>query len=251
MARKRFDSLRAELDRLGRQEVRLPDWDPYILGEHPDLRHQLVPAREAARIELERWRCGRFPSVALSVADAVFSKQKEYTVAVRTSTRPFAQFFGRMSLRDFCSFDPGNMFRLTFGKEPRPEKERSHLAPEGRLRTIREVCRVLRVAEVETVEATRKALAFVSGTPELDTQLVSVFGFGDRMLANLRMNVGILTVKADVHIARFLAPYLGLSEDADTGFFHRELQEGRDVLGMEPFEVDQLVWYTSAASGRV
>ena len=70
------------------------------------------------------------------------------------------------------------------------------------------------------------------------------------MLANLRMNVGVLTVKPDVHVRRFLAPYLGLSEEAKDEEFERALSESCDAIGMEPFEVDQIIWYTKAASGR-
>lgn len=242
--------LRDNLDELGRRPVRLPAWDAYILGQTVELTHEIVGAREAARRELARWRSGRFPSLALAVADAVFSKQKDYAVAVRTATRPFAQTFAAMPIDEFCAFDRGNMFRLTFGKEPRPGKERAHLAPEGRIRTIHEACGVLRDAGLDTPAAARAALAIPPAIRGLDQRLTRVFGFGDAMLANLRMNVGVLTVKPDVHVRRYLAPLLGLTADASSDELERSLSKCRDAIGMEPFEVDQLIWYTKAASGR-
>ncbi len=246
----RLAELRTELEALGRKQIRLPAWDPFILGSTDRLAHETLPARDAARRELKRWQSGRFPSLALAVADAVFSKQKDYEVAVQTATRPFAQAFAAMPLGDFCTFDRGNVYRLTFGKDPRPGKERAHLAPEGRVRTIQEVCNVLLGAGVETPDAARTALAMPPGVPGLDLRMTSVFGFGGAMLANVRMNVGVLTVKPDVHIRRFLASYLDLREDADDSEFEARLVAARDALGMEPFEVDQIIWYAKAASGR-
>lgn len=240
-----YGALRDELARLGTLGVRLPDWDPFILGETDRLEWIDLPAMQAARHELLRWRSGRFPSLVIAVADAVFSKQRDYEVAVRTMTRPFALAFREMPLVEFVKLDEADVHQRVFVKAPRPGNP-NHLSPEGRIRTIGRAASLLAARGISTPEEARVALS----EDKLSSALLSVFGFGEAMLANVRMNVGLLGMKLDVHVRAFLAPYLGIAVNAPAQEFENRLTAGWDAIGMEPFEVDQIVWYTRAASGR-
>ncbi len=251
MTPERLAELSSAIDQLGQQRVTFTHWDPFILGDADDLATELMTAREAGQREIERWRAGRFDSVQLAVADAVFSKQQDYRSAVRSATRPFAAAFRSMPLAAFSDLESGEVFRRTFGREPNRDKERAHLSPEGRIRTICEVSRLLVEAAVGTVEDAREALAAAPPDLDLARRLKRVFGFGPAMLANLRMNVGVLTAKPDVHVKRFLAPFMGVSETAQAQTFIKALEQLRDATGLEPFEVDQVIWYAKAVSGRV
>jgi hypothetical protein len=63
------------------------------------------------------------------------------------------------------------------------------------------------------------------------------------------MNLGCLTVKADVHVIRFLAPYLGISPSAPPDLYERKLTTAAPRLGFDTFTIDQIVWYTESDSG--
>ena len=199
---------------------------------------------------MERWRAGRFPSLPLAIADAVFSKQKDYRSAVRTATRPFATAFAQMPLPDFCSLDQETVFKSTFERPARSGKEGSHLSPEGRIRSIREASLAFLEEGILTPEEARRDLGIPPTVEIVSKKLQACFGIGGDMLANIRMNVGVLTVKPDVHVRAFLAPYLGLQMTSPAHQFETKLNAAREVLGLDPFEVDQIIWYTQAASGR-
>lgn len=236
--------LRRELETLGRRPVLLKAWDPYILGATDTLAAEVLPAREAARRELVRCSEPRFPSLALAAADALFSKQRDYEVAVREATRPFAAAFAQLPLRDLLTIPAADVFRRTFGRDPHAGSELQHLSPEGRIRTIVDACRVFSSAATTTPEAARGVLGAHAHRTVLGKQLLRVFGLKGAMLQNICINVGLPTVKADIHVRRFIAPYLGLSVEAPAAAFEEALLAARPTLGLEPFEVDQIIWYT-------
>ena len=78
--------LRHELERRSSTRINFYDWDPYILGATDQLTPEVLPAGELARREEARWSRGRFPSIPLCIADAVFSKQREYLSVVRSES---------------------------------------------------------------------------------------------------------------------------------------------------------------------
>jgi hypothetical protein len=246
----RLQDLRREFERRADLLVRFHHWDPYILGEDHELRSEVLRAGEVARREFERWRCSRFPSIQLAVADAVFSKRRGYMVAVRTGVRPFAREFGRMPLVDFLAVPWVEVFMRTFGEPPADALgKHGHLSSEGRVKTIVRGASVLHGLGLTSTEQARAELGTPRGEARVRDALGDVWGLGPALQANILMNLGRLTVKADVHVIRVLAPYLGLEPNASPSTYERALTTAAPQIGMDPFVIDQIVWYTSARSG--
>lgn len=246
------DRLRAALAQLGSRPVRFHHWDRFILGADRELQAEALPARTVAQRERERWSAGRFPSIQLSIADAVFSKQREYRSAVRASIRPFALAHATMPLSEFCSRPWEQVYQSTFGACPRdPNRpQHHHLSPEGRVRTIVAASSVMLALGFSAPAQARVAMSHREGMTRVRQELLAVPGLGDALVSNFAMNVGHLTIKLDVHVRHWLAPLLQIAVDAAPHQFEAALRQACVAIGEDPFEVDQMIWYVHAASGR-
>lgn len=240
--------LRRELARRAALTVTLHDWDPYILGETAALRARELPAGDVARNEERRWRAGRFPSVQLAIADAIFSKVRKYDAAVRSDVRPFAAAFGREPLATFARRDWREVFRGTYGREADAATTPHHLSNEGRCATIVAAAAAMLAQGVDSPAAARARAEQPGGDAGMRRALGSAPGMGPALQAYTLMNLGVLTLKADRHVIRVVAPFLGLPDGASPDAYESALVRAQGELGMSPFVVDQIVWYTEAAS---
>ena len=247
------EHLRAELATLGEVRVWWTDWDAFVLGTAAAPEQELIPAAEAARREVGRWHRGRFASLPLAVADAVFGRHRRYADAVRTAIRPFAGFFGRMTLDEFLRFDADNAFRLTFDREPDPGKSGQHQSPEGRMRSVRGVCAVLRDARIRTPAGARRVFAAPESQRYADVRraLGGVFGVGEATVQDLARNVGVTAPRLELAARRWLAPRLELRASASVDDFAAALAAVAEDCGKTPFEIDQLVWHARVHAARV
>jgi hypothetical protein len=240
--------LRRELARRAALTVTLHDWDPYILGESASLRARELPAGAVARSEERRWRAGRFPSVQLAIADAIFSKVRKYDAAVRSDVRPFAAAFGREPLATFARRDWREVFRATYGRDPDAATAPHHLSNEGRCATIVAAAAAMLASGVDSPAAARAMAEQPGGDAGMRRALGSAPGMGPALQAYTLMNLGVLTLKADRHVIRVVAPFLALPDGASPDAYEAALVRAQGELGISPFVVDQIVWYTEAAS---
>ncbi|MEQ1736465.1 MAG: hypothetical protein ABL886_08680 [Rhodoglobus sp.] len=243
-----LSGLRRELERRASMSVDLHDWDHYILGETATLGSRTMTAGAAARHEEQRWRVGRFPSVQLAIADAIFSKVRKYEAAVRNDVRPFAAAFGCEPLTAFAQRDWRGVYRATYHREPDSTTEPHHLSNEGRCATIVEASSAMLADGVDTPAAARARAGLSGGDARMRRALSSACGMGPALQAYTLMNLGLLTLKADRHVIRVVAPYLGLPASASPAAYEAALVAAQADLGMSPFLVDQIVWYTEASS---
>jgi hypothetical protein len=247
-----MESLREELGRRAQLEVEFTDWDAFILGKTSELAVTRLPAGEVARLEYDRWRLGRFPSIQLAVADALFSKTRKYQVVVRTCVRSFAEAFGQMPLAQFVVQPWRDVYRGVFGHVPEDVSDRSyhHLSDEARVQSTLAGSRAFESCGIGTPREFAARLAAPGGEAYLRRILSSVTGIGPALQSYALMNLGLLTLKADRHVIRVAAPYLGLSPDASPKEYESRLAALTPALGLSSFEIDQILWYTEAAIPR-
>jgi hypothetical protein len=241
-----IDGLRDELGRRAALTVRWPEWDPYILGETDHLLERSGPAGELAEREARRWQRGRFESLAVCVADAVFGKQKGYEVAIRTAVRPFAMAHQNLSLDRFCELHWSCVYERTFERTPTDlsGQRHHHLSAEGRIRTIVDAAAMFRSLGVLTPSMGREHYADPKRADSIESAMGRVHGIDIAVAAGIRMNLGVLTVRPDDRVRRVLGPLLQIPPTAAAATFRRALDEVAPDLGLEPFVVDQIIWYT-------
>lgn len=242
------ESLRREL--LKRSAIMVPftDWGAFILGHTRDTPVSMMPAGDVARRELERWRNGRFPTIQLAVADSVFSKTRKYEVVVRTCIRPFAAAYGSMPLELFCGMKWQQIYRTVFGSEPgQGSGKQSHLSDESRVRSVLEASQAFLDSGILTPSRVREISSEAGGESSIRRILGSARGIGPALQAYALMNLGILTLKADRHIIRVVAPHLGLAAHAPPSEYERRLRSLETELGFTAFEVDQILWHTESS----
>ena len=238
---------RLELARRAALTVTLHDWDRYILGETASLGARELPAGEVARSEERRWRAGRFQAVQLAIADAIFSKVRKYKSAVCNDVRPFAAAFGMEPLATFARRDWRDVFRRTYDREPGEVTSPHHLSNEGRCATIVAASLAMLLEGLDSPATVRARAEQLGGNASMRRVLGSAPGMGPALQAYTLMNLGVLTLKADRHVIRVVAPFLGLAGGASPDIYEAALVRVQGELGMSPFLVDQIVWYTEAA----
>lgn len=233
---------------LAGKQVRLWLWDPYILGHSPTLDYQVMTARQAGRLELERWRRGRFPTIQLAVADAVFSKQKRYRAAVLSAIHPFAIAWGESEFIEFCELPWPTIYERTFGTTPRdPENPtHNHLSPEGRVQTILAASQRILALGFTTTNSVRTHLVTPAGNPSIKDELKKVRGLGDALISNTCMNLGALQAKLDTHVRRIIHECTSIAVDADASRMATALSAVAALTGYHVFEIDQIIWYALA-----
>jgi hypothetical protein len=246
-----IEGLRREIERRAATTVPFTDWDAFILGTSQNLTQTLMQAGAIATREAARWRLGRFQSIHLAIADAVFSKVRDYAVAVRDGVRPFAAAFAEIPLRQFAALEWPMVFERVFLHQPAPEfgPQPHHLSNEGRILTTVAGSRALLQLGFETAAQVREALTTAGGEDRIRRALGAVPGLGPALQAYTLMNLGRMTLKADRHVIRVVAPYLDLSPEASPADFEQCLGQVAPQLGRSFFEIDQILWY-SEADGR-
>lgn len=248
-----LEGLRKDLAERSNRRVKLYEWDPYILGDVPNLSYRELSAKELAEFEEKRWRSGRFSGrsgeLTLCVADAILSAQKKYEIAARTVLRPFAQLFQQVPLHDFAVMEWPTVFHSLFRREP-DHGDTHHLSYEGRIRTTIGVARRFVQAGVQNTTDLKLAFADPARRIQLQRNVTAERGLGPALFAYIGMNAGHLTMKLDTHVRRVLAPYLGLRNSDPAEKFEQALVTIESALGMTPFQADQIIWYTESESGK-
>lgn len=233
--------------------VPFQDWDSFILGTTAEIHREMLAAGSIAERETERWRRGRFPSIQLAVADAAFSKVRDYEVAVRNCIRPFARAFADTPLQVFAALPWSQVFLAVFDRTPTgtDEHQHHHLSNEGRIQSTVSGAQTFLRLGLDTPVRVRARLAEPNGEVSIRRALESVPGLGPALHAYLLMNLGRMTLKADRHVIRVVAPYLDLAPDASPSDFEQALHHVAPKLGRSPFEIDQILWYTEAESRKL
>jgi len=240
--------LASALRDLGEVRVHWTHWDDFIEGRAQALTNLVLPAREVAARELQRWRAGRFSALQVAIADAVFSKQKIYRTAVTNHIRPFAKAWMNVPFEAFCGEAWTKVHTQTFGKEPKDPHAptHNHLSSEGRIRTILDAGqRLQRLGLREAKEASAWAQD-VTKRIRMEEALRATTGLGEALVSNILMNLGHLRPKLDTHVRAVVSETTGITFDAAPHEMLQRIEEAGMELGMHPFEIDQVIWYARA-----
>lgn len=241
-------SLATALRELGEVRVHWTHWDDFIEGRATALTSLVLPAREVAARELQRWRAGRFSALHVAIADAVFSKQKIYRAAVLNQIRPFAKAWMHVPFEAFCGEAWTNVFAQTFGKEPKDPHAASHnhLSSEGRIRTILDASRRLQRLGLHSAGEASAWAQDAAKRVQLEEALAATSGLGEALIANILMNLGYLRPKLDTHVRAVVSEAAGIAFDAAPRDMLRQIEDAGRELAMHPFEIDQVIWYARA-----
>lgn len=241
-------SLASALRDLGEVRVHWTHWDDFIEGRAPALTNLVLPAREVAARELQRWRAGRFSALHVAIADAVFSKQKIYRTAVTNHIRPFARAWMHVPFEAFCGEAWTNVFAQTFGKEPRDPHAptHNHLSSEGRVRTILDASQRLHQLGLHDAKEASAWAQDVAKRARMEKTLRATTGLGEALVSNILMNLGHLRPKLDTHVRAVVSETTGIASDAAPHEMLGRIEEAGRELGMHPFEIDQVIWYARA-----
>ena len=242
------DALVRAVKELSSIKVRMPNWEDFIECRSPRLVEEVMTADEAGRQGFARMRAGRFNTMQVAIADAVFSKQKKYRVAVQNHVQPFAREWGAMTLAEFCKQPWPTVFERSLrqpAKDPNAAKH-NHLSLEGRVRTIMAGAKRTHDLGVRSVE---DALAWSkedARRARLRGVLLSTQGLGEALVTNILMNVGYLRPKLDTHVREVVSSCCGIPKEAPAEDMYQWLDAAASVLGRDAFELDQIIWYARA-----
>ncbi|MBZ0252236.1 MAG: hypothetical protein K8I02_02755 [Candidatus Methylomirabilis sp.] len=248
-----IDGLRLLFDERSKRKIDYPQWVPFIVGDDEVLRCERgVPAGRVAAREHSLWANGRFSGhkgeLILCIADAVFSIQQRYMVAVQRKIRPFSLKFKNVEFSEFCEKTWESVFTEMHGYEPPRRRQIDWKSDEGRIKNIVQISKKIKERKVQTAWEIRSS--FRNGESFL-MHLTELTGVKDATVDYLAMNAGHLIAKADTHVKTILAPYLGLNENAPVKFFREAIDEACKAAELDPFKLDQVVWYTESQKPRV